>query len=69
MDFSKHPSSVQRVINDFANCRSVGIYVHPVAGAQMPDNALSGNLQRYARQLGITASLNMVNSQKPLVQR
>jgi hypothetical protein len=67
--FREYSTAVQRIINDFSHSRRVGIYIHPVTGTQVPDNALCRNVQSNPAQLRITPSLNVVNFQNPLIER
>jgi hypothetical protein len=67
--FSEHATAVQRIINDLAHCRSLWIDVHSVARFEVPDNALRSYLKSNAVELGITTSLDVVDSHKPLIQR
>ena len=67
--FGENSTAVQSVVDYLADRRCVGIYVHPITSAQVTDYAFSGNIPRDAGQLGETARLNMINSEKPLIQR
>src|SRR5947209_18583621 len=58
-------TTVQGVVNDFANRRHVGVYVHAVAGAEVSDDALGRDLKGRAHQLRVAARLYVVNHLQP----
>ena len=49
--FSEHATTVQRIINDLAHCRSLWIDVHSVARFEVPDDALCSYLESNAVKL------------------
>ena len=67
--FSEHATTVQRIIYDLADGRSIWIDIHAVTGAQVTHNTLCRNVQSRAVQFGETACLYVVNSKNPLIQR
>jgi hypothetical protein len=65
--FRKHATTIQRIVDDLAYCRSFRINVHPVARLEMSDDAFGRYLESHAVQLRKAARLNMIDSHKPLV--
>jgi hypothetical protein len=66
---SEDSSPVYRIVDNFTNRGSVWVYIHAIAGAQMPENSLRGNFRGDAYQFRITPRLNMIDSKNPLIQR
>lgn len=66
---SENSTPINSIVDDLAHGRSVRVHVHAIARTQVTENAFSGDLQSYAAQFRVTSSLNVVNSQNPLVQR
>src|SRR5438270_12553844 len=61
----KDTATVQGVVNDLANRRHIGVYVHAVAGAQVSDDALGRDLKGRAHQLRVAARLDVINHLQP----
>jgi hypothetical protein len=69
LGLGEHATTVQRIVDDLAHCRSFGINIHSVAGLQVSDDALGSDLEGEPAQLGIAPRLNMIDPHKPLIQR
>ena len=65
--FREHSTTVERVVDDLTYSRRFRIDVHAVARFQMSDDALCSDIQCQPVQFRITASLNMIDSHKPLI--
>jgi hypothetical protein len=46
----KNPPAIQGVIDDLPNRGGIGINIHPIACAEVPDDSFCGNLERDASQ-------------------
>jgi hypothetical protein len=67
--FSKHSSTVQRIVNNLANCGCLRIHVHAVARFQMSNDPFGCDFQRNTDEFRITTRLDVINSQEPFIQR
>jgi hypothetical protein len=64
--FGEDSATIQGIVNDLANCCHVGVYVHAVARTQMPVDTLSRDFESPARQLRVSARLDVVDHLQPL---
>src|SRR5205085_10019472 len=69
LGFGKHATTVQCIVNNLADGRSLRINVHSVARFQMSDNTLGYYLESDAVDFRIASRLNMIDPHKPLIQR
>jgi hypothetical protein len=66
---SKNPTAVYGIINDLTHGRSVRVYVHAIASAQMTENSFRCYFRGDPNQFRITSRLNMIDPKNPLIQR
>jgi hypothetical protein len=64
---SENSTPINSIVDYFAYCGSIGVHIHAITRTQVTENAFRGDLQSYAAQFRVTSSLNVVNSQNPLV--
>jgi hypothetical protein len=46
--FCKHTPTIQSVIDNLSYCGRIWVHVHPITGAQVSNDALGGDFERYS---------------------